>query len=128
MMSWRRLASSARCSASLPNSRLLSNSSFGKFESLRKLRNETLSRPVDRARINVHEVYEVEYWTKKFGCNAEQLKAAVKNVGVMAKDIEAMYFPVLETSLAAPQALCPVQWCEATRSITGQNPIAGDKN
>jgi hypothetical protein len=44
--------------------------------------------PADRDRINVHEDYEVEYWTKKFGCTAEQLKAAVKKVGVMAKDVE----------------------------------------
>jgi Protein of unknown function (DUF3606) len=43
----------------------------------------------DRTRVNVHESYEVEYWTKKFGCSAEKLKAAVKKVGVMAKDVEA---------------------------------------
>jgi len=43
----------------------------------------------DRSRINVHEAYEVEYWTKKFGCSADELKAAVKKVGVMAKDVEA---------------------------------------
>jgi hypothetical protein len=45
--------------------------------------------PADRDRINVHEAYEVEYWTKKFGCTAEELKAAVKKVGVMVKDVEA---------------------------------------
>ena len=43
----------------------------------------------DRSRINVDETYEVEYWSKKFGCSAEQLKNAVKKVGVMAKDVEA---------------------------------------
>jgi hypothetical protein len=42
----------------------------------------------DRSRVNVHESYEVEYWTKKFGCSAEELKAAVKTVGVMAKDVQ----------------------------------------
>jgi Protein of unknown function (DUF3606) len=45
--------------------------------------------PQDRARINVHESYEVAYWTKKFGCTASQLTSAVKAVGVMAKDVEA---------------------------------------
>jgi len=45
--------------------------------------------PADSTRVNVHEDYEVTYWTKKFGCTADQLKAAVKAVGVMAKDVEA---------------------------------------
>jgi len=31
--------------------------------------------------INTGENYEVEYWSKKFGISAEQLKAAVKAVG-----------------------------------------------
>jgi hypothetical protein len=43
----------------------------------------------DRSRINVQERYEVEYWTKKFGCSADELKAAVQKAGVMAKDVEA---------------------------------------
>ena len=43
----------------------------------------------DRARVNVNEDYEVQYWTGKFGCTREQLKAAVEKVGVMAKDVEA---------------------------------------
>ncbi len=42
----------------------------------------------DRNRVNVNESYEVEYWTKKFGCTPAELKAAVKKVGVMAKDVE----------------------------------------
>ena len=45
--------------------------------------------PQDASRINVHEKYEVEYWTKKFGVTEEQLKAAVAKVGVMAKAVEA---------------------------------------
>lgn len=44
--------------------------------------------PADAARVNVHEAYEVEYWTEKFGCTADQLKACVKKVGVMAVDVE----------------------------------------
>ena len=43
----------------------------------------------DRSRINVNEDYELSYWSKKFGVSAEQLKAAVKAVGVTAKAVEA---------------------------------------
>lgn len=45
--------------------------------------------PQDRARVNVHEDWEVRYWCEKFGCNRLQLVAAVNAVGVMAKDVEA---------------------------------------
>jgi hypothetical protein len=44
--------------------------------------------PRDRERVNVNEDYEVEYWTRKWGVSAAQLHAAVKKVGVMAKDVE----------------------------------------
>lgn len=44
--------------------------------------------PADRARVNVHEAHEVRYWTKKFGCSAAELEAAVKAVGVMSADVE----------------------------------------
>lgn len=43
----------------------------------------------DRARINTSEDYEVRDWSKKFGVSADELKAAVKSVGPMAKDVEA---------------------------------------
>jgi hypothetical protein len=39
----------------------------------------------DRDRINVHEDYEEQHWSKKFGVSAAQLKAAVTAVGSMAK-------------------------------------------
>ena len=42
----------------------------------------------DRLRVNVHEDYEVRYWTEKFQVSAEQLKAAVKKVGVSAKAVQ----------------------------------------
>ncbi|MBI2769812.1 MAG: DUF3606 domain-containing protein [Burkholderiales bacterium] len=42
----------------------------------------------DRDRINVNEDYELRDWSKKFGCSPEQLKAAVRKVGVMASDVE----------------------------------------
>jgi len=50
--------------------------------------NKTKTTPQDAQRVNVHEDYEVRYWSEKFGCSAEELKAAVKKVGVMAKDVE----------------------------------------
>ena len=42
----------------------------------------------DRARINVHERYEVRYWTKKFGVTEERLKTAIAKVGTSAKAVE----------------------------------------
>ena len=45
--------------------------------------------PADRDRVNINETYEVRHWTEKFGCTEQQLRAAVKAVGVMAKDVEA---------------------------------------
>lgn len=45
--------------------------------------------PADAARVNVNEDYEVRYWCGKWGCTEPQLRAAVKAVGVMAKDVEA---------------------------------------
>jgi hypothetical protein len=44
--------------------------------------------PADRTRINIHEPYEVEYWTKHFGVTAQQLKDCVARVGVMVTDVE----------------------------------------
>jgi hypothetical protein len=43
----------------------------------------------DRVRINVNEKYEVEYWSKKFNVTPAKLKAAVKEVGVTVKKVEA---------------------------------------
>ena len=36
----------------------------------------------DRSRVNIHEEYEVQYWTKKWGVSREQLAAAVQKAGV----------------------------------------------
>ncbi len=49
--------------------------------------------PQDRARINVHERYEVAYWTKELGVTEEQLVDAVKAVGVMADKVRAHLQP-----------------------------------
>jgi hypothetical protein len=49
---------------------------------------KTKTRPQDAQRVNIHEDYELEYWSKKFGSTRDELKMAVKKVGVMAKDVE----------------------------------------
>ena len=41
----------------------------------------------DRKRINVHEDYELRYWSQKFGVSHDRLKTAVKKVGDMADDV-----------------------------------------
>lgn len=41
----------------------------------------------DRRKINVNQDHEVQYWTKTLGVTPEQLKAAVKAVGVEAADV-----------------------------------------
>ena len=41
----------------------------------------------DRDRVNVHETYELRDWSKKFGVTHDELRAAVKKVGPMAKDV-----------------------------------------
>lgn len=40
--------------------------------------------PQDAARINIHEDYEVQYWTKALGVSQAELEAVVKKVGVSA--------------------------------------------
>jgi hypothetical protein len=41
----------------------------------------------DAKRINVHEKWEIDYWTKKFGVTEARLKEAAKAAGPMANDI-----------------------------------------
>ncbi|WP_082494710.1 MULTISPECIES: DUF3606 domain-containing protein [unclassified Methylobacterium] len=43
--------------------------------------------PPDRQRINVNESWEVTWWCKEFGVTEAQLRAAVKAVGPMVKDV-----------------------------------------
>jgi len=38
----------------------------------------------DRSKVNVHEAWEVDYWTKKWGVTAQQLRNAVAAAGVSA--------------------------------------------
>lgn len=42
----------------------------------------------DRARINVNEDHELRYWTKELGVSEQQLKEAVKAVGVSVKAVK----------------------------------------
>ncbi len=37
--------------------------------------------PQDRSRINVHEDWEVRYWTQELGVSKERLEELVKEVG-----------------------------------------------
>jgi hypothetical protein len=46
------------------------------------------SGPQDASRINVNEQYELDYWSRKFGVTAEELRLAVQEVGVMADAVE----------------------------------------
>ena len=49
---------------------------------------KSLRTPADAQRVNVGEDYEVRYWTEKWNVTPEQLRAAVKKVGVMVDDVE----------------------------------------
>lgn len=43
--------------------------------------------PEDPTKVNVNEKWEVDYWTNKWGVTEQQLRDAVKSVGVMTKDV-----------------------------------------
>lgn len=49
--------------------------------------NPALTAPQDAKRINVHEDYEVRYWSHALGCTPDALRQAVRAVGVMADDV-----------------------------------------
>jgi len=38
--------------------------------------------------INIHEDYEVRYWSEKFGVTPDKLRAAVDKVGTSAEAVE----------------------------------------
>jgi len=48
----------------------------------------TKIKPQDSARITLQAKYEVSYWTEKFGCTPERLRAAIAKVGPSAKAVE----------------------------------------
>ena len=41
----------------------------------------------DRSRINMHEKWEVQYWTKELGVTEEELEQAVKTAGSSAQAV-----------------------------------------
>lgn len=41
----------------------------------------------DRLQINVHERWELRYWTRKLGLSKDGLRALVKRVGTWVKDV-----------------------------------------
>ncbi|MBQ5942957.1 MULTISPECIES: DUF3606 domain-containing protein [unclassified Massilia] len=43
--------------------------------------------PQDRARINVHEEWEVRHWTEALGVSREELERAVQQVGTSAEAV-----------------------------------------
>jgi len=43
--------------------------------------------PSDANRVNVNELWELHYWSKRFGVSPEELKAGVKKVGVMVANV-----------------------------------------
>jgi hypothetical protein len=51
--------------------------------------NLKIREPEDRTKINIHEAWEVEYWSKKFGVSAAKLKEAVQKVGVSVEKVKA---------------------------------------
>jgi len=59
----------------------------------------------DRDRVNVHEPWEVTHWCGKFNCTEAQLKAAVRAVGVMARDVEAYLRRRLSVRRTCPRVL-----------------------
>ena len=44
---------------------------------------------LDDSWINISQEYEVRYWCEKLGVTADQLKAAVAQVGTLVKDVRA---------------------------------------
>jgi len=48
---------------------------------------KTKTGPADRSRINVHEDYEVQYWSREFEVTPERLRGAVANAGPMVDDV-----------------------------------------
>ena len=43
--------------------------------------------PADRARINMSEDYEVQYWTRELGITRDELQRAVDNAGNTAESV-----------------------------------------
>jgi len=58
------------------------------FNEAQAMSDDTSKRgPGDAQRINVHEDYEVEYWTRILGVSEDKLRETVKRVGIMTDDV-----------------------------------------
>lgn len=44
--------------------------------------------PEDPTKINVHEKWEIDYWTKALGVTEAKLRAAVSAVGPLVKNVK----------------------------------------
>lgn len=42
----------------------------------------------DRLRININQEHELDYWTSRFDVTRDELRAAVEQAGVEAKEVE----------------------------------------
>ncbi|MBF8457234.1 DUF3606 domain-containing protein [Kaistella sp. G5-32] len=47
-------------------------------------------RPQDASKINVHETWELSYWSSKFGVTNEQLKMQLRLVGLLQQQLRAI--------------------------------------
>lgn len=44
--------------------------------------------PRDRNRVDINEIWELRYWSEKFGVNHDELKRVVAEVGDRVDDVE----------------------------------------
>jgi hypothetical protein len=49
--------------------------------------NLNIRQPADRLKINIHEPWEVNWWTRELGVTKAQLEAAVRAVGVQVSAV-----------------------------------------
>ena len=54
--------------------------------------------PHDASLINIHEPYELEYWSKRFRVTPQELRNAVAAVGTSAAAVERHLKPAGETT------------------------------
>lgn len=50
--------------------------------------NLKIRQPEDPKQINVHEDWELQYWSNKFGITKDQLRQAVQKVGTYVDDVK----------------------------------------
>lgn len=50
--------------------------------------NLKIRQPQDPKQINVHEEWELEYWSNKFGVTKDQLRQTVKAVGTFVENVK----------------------------------------